>query len=71
MTAAADIPDLDRAVFRARVHPLGVTLETDGRHVAGVALKNGGLRLAGPEEVEDTNLWVSSHSQQLLVRRDF
>ena len=68
--AAADVPDLDRAVLGAGHHPLALTVKSNPGHIIGVPLKgHQGLRVAGLGIVE-LHIVVTRDSQVSLVGGD-
>lgn len=69
-TAAPRIPDLDSAVFRARHHPLALTVEGHARDIVRVALEGqhrGGVRRFNVVELDGV---VASGSEVPLVGGD-
>lgn len=64
------VPDLDTAVVRARVHPLAVALEPQGRDVRRVSVVARHVVGIVTVDFKETNVWIPRGCNVLLVGRD-
>lgn len=65
-----NIPYLHRSILRACVHPFAFLLETDSRHIAGVAIETSNRIRTGRVNGIEADQRIAGHCQILLVCRN-